>query len=145
VLEAFDTLFNKRDYARAETFRRSTSGIARTSSQGAKDSEDRKLRDQAVNCVSQLRGIVEVRWCPFFRRGSPDSVRFVFRMNRVTCGGRIWDSTPRRSFSVSPFACCPSCCPLAREPRNVVRSYAGFSDAWEWSDHQCPIRLRAPG
>ena len=80
VLEAFDTLFNKRDYARAETFRRSTSGIARTSSQGAKDSEDRKLRDQAVNCVSQLRGIVEVRWCPFFRSGCGDSVRFVFRM-----------------------------------------------------------------
>jgi hypothetical protein len=32
----------------------------------------------------------------------------------------------RRSFSVSPFPCCPSCCPLALEPRNVVRSYVGF-------------------
>jgi hypothetical protein len=38
VLEAFDTLFNKRDYARAETFwSPSTSSTARTSSQGAKD------------------------------------------------------------------------------------------------------------
>ena len=38
VLEAFDTLFNKRDYARAETSgRRSISSTARTSSQGAKD------------------------------------------------------------------------------------------------------------
>src|SRR5580698_2687031 len=30
--------------------------------------------------------------------------------------GGIRDSTPRRSFSVSPLACCPSCCPLAPEP-----------------------------
>ena len=37
VLKAFDTLFNKRDYATAETGPRSTSSTAHTSSQGEKD------------------------------------------------------------------------------------------------------------
>jgi len=31
--------------------------------------------------------------CPFFKLGGEDSLRFVFRMNRATFGGRIWDST----------------------------------------------------
>ena len=35
---------------------------------------------------------------------------------KAMVGRSIWDSASRCSFSVSPFACCPSCCPLALEP-----------------------------
>ena len=46
-------------------------------------------------------GIVELSCCPFFKPGGTDSLRFVFRMNRATCGGRIWDSTHLLSSSMS--------------------------------------------
>src|SRR5580704_16459333 len=68
----------------------------------------------------------------------------IFGINMAKGSGRIWDSTPPRSFSVSPLACCPSCCPIAPEPRNVVRSYPGFPDAIR-VDRRYPTRLRALG
>ena len=54
-------------------------------------------------------GIVELSCCPFFKPGGADSLRFVFRMNRATCGGRIWDSThPLYFLSITSFAVFPA-------------------------------------
>ena len=54
-------------------------------------------------------GIVELSCCPFFKPGGADSLRFVFRMNRATCGGRIWDSThPLCLLSITSFAVFPA-------------------------------------
>jgi len=49
----------------------------------------------------------------------------IFRINLAMLRGRIWDSPHVRSFSVSSFACCPSCCPRLCEVN------PGFPDAMQ--------------
>src|SRR5580658_1759763 len=59
------------------------------------------IRDQAVNGVSQPGESSKPASVLFSNQAAQIPLRFVFRMNRATFCGRIWDSTHLLSSSMS--------------------------------------------
>ena len=86
-----------------------------------------------INGESRPQGIVRWQCCLFLEQVARILCASSFRMTSGTSCVRIWDSTPPRCFSVSSFACCPLCCPLLPDLRNVVRSYPGLPNGRESS------------